>query len=54
MTEKFKVGYYDENGKRIYPKIMDPREEAIALASVMLATSDNVTINRVKRISLDD
>ena len=53
MTEKFKVGYYDENGKRIY-KIMDTREEAIALASVMLATSDNVTINRVKRFSLDD
>ena len=51
MTDRYKVGYYDESGKRHYD-IVATQEEAIALASSTLPSSDHITIKKIKVFSL--
>jgi len=53
MEEKYKVGYYDEKGKRHY-EFVDTKEDALALVSVMLDTSSHISIKRENRFSLKD
>lgn len=53
MTERYKVGYYDESGKRHYD-IVSSQKEAIELASTMLPSSDHITIKKIKVFSLEE
>lgn len=52
METKYKVGYYDDRGKRCYD-IVATQEAAIVLAASMLNNSDHITIKRIHMFSLD-
>ena len=53
MIERYKVGYYDESGKRRY-SIAPTQEEAIALVSTLLPSSGQISVKRITVFSLDE
>lgn len=53
MEEKYKVGYYDEKGRRHY-KIVDTKKEALELVSEMIDISSHISIKRENVFILED
>lgn len=52
MKEKYKVGYYDDKGRRHYEYVAT-KEDALALVAEVIDMSSHVTIKRENRFSLE-
>lgn len=53
MIERYKVGYYDESGKRRY-SVAPTQEDVIALISTLLPSSEQISVKRITVFSLDE
>ena len=53
MIERYKVGYYDESGKRRY-SVTPTQEDVIALISTLLPSSEQISVKRITVFSLDE
>lgn len=52
METKYKVGYYDDKGKRKYD-IVSSQEAVIALVASKLSDSVQITIRRISSFTLE-